>query len=249
MTVNKTPNSNNQTWLKDNHVWRESPQARHPTDMVNGNSHKMNTSDFCMYGGCWSTYIHKRPNMGNALRGLFTRVQSEKDGSNKTRCHTWVLELFLLNTPVTIFLHQQIPAATSCAPAATSPASVTFLQQWLPVLHQQLPVLHQRPPSFTSYHLPAPADTSDYQSRTSDWLPAPAIISLHQQISAATSSAPATTSLEPATTFLHQQIPATTSPGLATTFLHQQIPVLNQRPSSCTSRNQSCSSDHLSNEY
>ena len=34
-----------------------------------------------MYGGCWSTYIHKRPNIGNALRGLFT----EKDGSNKTR--------------------------------------------------------------------------------------------------------------------------------------------------------------------
>ena len=72
----------------------------------------MNTSDFCMYGGCWSTYIHKRPsshwvphscglvlhlskklsklihkrpNIGNALRGFFTGVQSEKDGSNKTR--------------------------------------------------------------------------------------------------------------------------------------------------------------------
>ena len=53
--------------------------------MVNGNSHKMNTSDFCMYGGCWSTYIHKRPNIGNALRGLFTGTQSEKDGSNKAR--------------------------------------------------------------------------------------------------------------------------------------------------------------------
>ena len=40
--------------------------------------------DFC--GTCsWSTYIHKRPNIGNALRGLFTGVQSEKDGSNKTR--------------------------------------------------------------------------------------------------------------------------------------------------------------------
>ena len=36
-------------------------------------------------GQCWSTYIHKRPNIGNALRGLFTGVQSEKDGSNKTR--------------------------------------------------------------------------------------------------------------------------------------------------------------------
>ena len=34
---------------------------------------------------CWSTYIHKRPNIGNALRGFFTGVQSEKDGSNKTR--------------------------------------------------------------------------------------------------------------------------------------------------------------------
>ena len=53
--------------------------------MVNGNSHKMNTLDFCMYGGCWSTYIHKRPNIGNALRGLFTGTQSEKDGSNKAR--------------------------------------------------------------------------------------------------------------------------------------------------------------------
>ena len=81
----KIPNSNNQTWLKDNHVWRESPQARHPTDMVNGNSHKMNTSDFCMYGGCWSTYIHKRPKTGNALRGLFSGTQSENDGSNKAR--------------------------------------------------------------------------------------------------------------------------------------------------------------------
>ena len=60
-------------------------QARHPTDMVNGNSHKMNTSDFCMYEGCWSTYIHKRPNIGNALRGPFTGTQSEKDGSNKAR--------------------------------------------------------------------------------------------------------------------------------------------------------------------
>ena len=43
----------------------------------------MNTSDFCMYGGCWSTYIHKRLNIGNALRVLFTGTQSEKDGSNK----------------------------------------------------------------------------------------------------------------------------------------------------------------------
>ena len=53
--------------------------------MVNGNSHKMNTSDFCMCGGCWSTYIHKWPNIGNALRGFFTGTQSEKDGSNKAR--------------------------------------------------------------------------------------------------------------------------------------------------------------------
>ena len=36
-------------------------------------------------GVCWSTYIHKRPNIGNALRGLFTGTQSEKDGSNKAR--------------------------------------------------------------------------------------------------------------------------------------------------------------------
>ena len=35
--------------------------------------------------GCWSTYIHKRPNIGNTLRGLFTGMQSEKDGSNKAR--------------------------------------------------------------------------------------------------------------------------------------------------------------------
>ena len=34
---------------------------------------------------CWSTYIQKRPNIGNALRGLFTGRQSEKDGSNKAR--------------------------------------------------------------------------------------------------------------------------------------------------------------------
>ena len=34
---------------------------------------------------CWSTYIHKRPNIGNALRGFFTGTQSEKDGSNKAR--------------------------------------------------------------------------------------------------------------------------------------------------------------------
>ena len=33
---------------------------------------------------CWLTYIHKRPNIGNALRGLFPGVQLEKDGSNKT---------------------------------------------------------------------------------------------------------------------------------------------------------------------
>ena len=34
---------------------------------------------------CWLTYIHKWPNIGNALRGLFTGTQSEKDGSNKAR--------------------------------------------------------------------------------------------------------------------------------------------------------------------
>ena len=85
MTVNKTSNSNNQTWLKDNHVWGESLQVRHPTDMVNGKSHKMNTSDFCMYGGCGSTYIQKRPNIGNALRGLLPGTQLEKDSSNKAR--------------------------------------------------------------------------------------------------------------------------------------------------------------------
>ena len=28
------------------------PRLKRITDMVNGNSHKMNTSDFCMYGGC-----------------------------------------------------------------------------------------------------------------------------------------------------------------------------------------------------
>ena len=38
-----------------------------------------------MYGGCWSAYIHERPNIGNALRGPFTGTQSEKDGSNKAR--------------------------------------------------------------------------------------------------------------------------------------------------------------------
>ena len=38
-----------------------------------------------MYGGCWSSYIHKRPNIGNSLRALFTGTQSEKDGSNKAR--------------------------------------------------------------------------------------------------------------------------------------------------------------------
>ena len=38
-----------------------------------------------VFAGCWSTYIHKRPNIGNAFRGFFTGVQSEKDGSNKTR--------------------------------------------------------------------------------------------------------------------------------------------------------------------
>ena len=32
---------------------------------------------------CWSTYIHKRPNIGNTLRFFFTGVQSEKGGSNK----------------------------------------------------------------------------------------------------------------------------------------------------------------------
>ena len=84
---------------------------------------------------------------------------------------------------------------------------------------------------------------------SNNYSPAPATIFLHQQISAATSSAPATTSLEPATTFLYQQIPATTSPGPVTTFLDQQIPVLNQRPSSFTSRNQSCTSNPLSIEY
>ena len=41
-----------------------------------------NTLGTCGWG-CWSTYIHKRPNIGNALRGLFTGTQSEKDGSNK----------------------------------------------------------------------------------------------------------------------------------------------------------------------
>ena len=34
---------------------------------------------------CWSTYIHKRPNIGNALRGLLTGTQSEKDGSNNNK--------------------------------------------------------------------------------------------------------------------------------------------------------------------
>ena len=48
---------------------------------------------------------------------------------------------------------------------------------------------------------------------------------------------------------LRYQIPEVTCPELVTTFLHQQIPVLNQRPSSCINRNQSCTSDHLSNDY
>ena len=38
-----------------------------------------------MNNKCWSTYTHKRPNIGNALRGFFTGVQSEKGDSNKTR--------------------------------------------------------------------------------------------------------------------------------------------------------------------
>ena len=135
--------------------------------------------------------------------------------------------------------HLPAPAATSSAPAATSPAPVTFLQQHLPVLHQQLPVLHQQPLSCTSDHLPATADTSSAPATTS---PEPVTTFLHQQT-------PATTSTESATTFLHQQIPATTSPAPATTFLHQHIPVLNQQPSSCTSGNQSCTSDYLSNKY
>ena len=71
--------------------------------------------------------------------------------------------------PATIFLHQQIPAATSFAPAATSTAPATFLQQRLPVMHHQLPILHQRPPSCTSDHLPAPVDTSSHQFCTSDY--------------------------------------------------------------------------------
>ena len=40
---------------------------------------------FCFPCTCLSTYIHKRPNIGNALREPFTGTQSEKDGSNKAR--------------------------------------------------------------------------------------------------------------------------------------------------------------------
>ena len=61
---------------------------------------------------------------------------------------------------------------------------------------------------------------------------------------------------------LHQQLPVLNQRPLSCnsryqqlpvlsqlTNFHQQIPVLNQHPSSYTSRNQSCTSDHLSNEY
>ena len=169
------------------------------------------------------------------------------------------------------------PAATSSAPAVTSPAPATaFLHQRSlsctsryqqpPVLHQQLPVLNQRPPFCTSDHLPAPATTSSESATAFLHQRSPSCTSryqqppvLHQQLLVLNQRppsctndhlpAPATTSPEPATIFLHQQIPATTSPEPATTFLHQQTPVPNQRPSSCTSGNQSCTIDHLSNEY
>ena len=111
------------------------------------------------------------------------------------------------------------------AEAATSSAPAATSPAPATFLQQRLPVLHQQLPV-------DPATTS----------PEPVTHLLHQQT-------PAITSPEPETTFLHQQILATTSPEPATTFLHQQIPVLNQRPSSCTSGNQSCTSDHLSKLY
>ena len=127
-----------------------------------------------------------------------------------------------------------------------------FLAPATTSLPQQLSLLHQQPPSCTSSYQFC---TSSYQPCTDNYLPTPATNSTptttrsepattfrHQQT-------PATTSPERATTFLHQQIPTTTSPEPATTFLHQQKPVLNQKPSSCNSRNQSCTSNHLSNEY
>ena len=87
----------------------------------------MNPSDFCMNGGCWSTYIHKRPNIGNALRGLFTGVQSEKDGSNKTRTLSH-MSLAVISTkhivpdPVENFLWQNI----LCEFFIVSPCSFFF---------------------------------------------------------------------------------------------------------------------------
>ena len=132
--------------------------------------------------------------------------------------------------------HQQLPSCISdhfTAAATTTPALAASS------LHQQLPVLHQQIPASTFLHQQIPAATGFAPVTTS---PEPAATFLHQQT-------PATISPETVTTFLHQQIPATTSPGPVTTFLYLQIPVLNQRPSSCISGNQSCTSNHLSNEY
>ena len=162
--------------------------------------------------------------------------------------------------------HQQLPSCTgdhfTAAATTTPPPAVTFLQKQLPVLHwrpsfctsryQQLPVLHQHLPVLHSL----PSCSSDYQfctssrrSCTSDRLPAPTITFLHEQT-------PATTSPEPAITFLRQQLPVLNQRPLSCTsrsqqqpVLHQQLPVLHQQPPSCTSGNQSCTSDHLSNEY
>ena len=219
-------------------------------------------SPFQGYSESLSKHLLERHNAADTTTSLSKKTALFRSNSKS---------LILFETaPVATFLHRRPLLCSSnyhsCtgghfpSEAATSPAPETFLLQRLPVLHQQLPVLHQQTPATTS---PEPATASRHQQIPATTRSAPAITSpepattfLHQQTPATTSSAPATTRPEPATAFLRQQIPATTSSEpattsleTATTFLQQQIPVLNQWPLSCTSWNQSCTSDHLSNEY
>ena len=126
--------------------------------------------------------------------------------------------------------HQQISSCTSnqfLTAATTSPApATTSLQQQLPVLHRQLlpsKSRHQRTPSCSSDHLRAAVTTFLQQH-----LPV-----LHQKLPALHQWPPSCSSdnhPSPATT---SSAPAATSPAPATSFLQQ-------RPSSCTSNYQFC---------
>ena len=124
----------------------------------------------------------------------------------------------------------------SCTSNCLPTPAITFLHQQIQATTNSALATTSPAPATAFLHQRSPSWTRRYQQ----------LLILHQQL-------PLLNQRQLSCISRYQQLPdfapATTAPEPVTTFLHQQITVLNQLPSSCTRGNQSCTSDHLSNEY